>query len=400
MTLKLAMKNLLGRPGRSTAMVLLAAFLAFAIFGGSLMILSLQKGLDGLEARLGADIIVVPYEATTKFNVNALLLQGNPGSFYMRSAYVEKIAQRPGVERVSSQLYLASVSAGCCSVAVQLIGFDPETDFTIQPWIQETYTGSIGPGDVLAGSDIGVPEDGVLTFYGVDCHVVGQLARTGSSLDSAVYAGMDTLQTLIEASQEKGVNPNTLGISAENAVSCVLVKVAEGNDPQRVTDDINLHVRKVKAVRASDMIAGIAGNLSGISRLIGAFVAAVWALCLAIMMIAFTMIINERRREFAVLRVMGMSRRGLARQVLSESLLVSLIGGAAGVALAALIVYPFSSAIEGALGLPFMVPVGGRALALALGALLACGGAGALISAFSAARISRIDTSLILREGN
>ena len=68
--------------------------------------------------------------------------------------------------------------------------------------------------------------------------------------------------------------------------------------------------------------------------------------------------------------------------------------------LAALIVFPFSGAIEARLGLPFVLPGGGRVLALAAGALLACAAAGAVISGIIAARISRIDTSLILREGN
>ena len=148
------------------------------------------------------------------------------------------------------------------------------------------------------------------------------------------------------------------------------------------------------------MISTIADNLTGVSRLIGAFIAAIWVLSLVIMMIALTMLMNERRREFAILRVMGASRRKLAGLVMAESALTNLLGGAAGVALAALVVFPFSGVIEARLGLPFVLPGGGRVLALALGSLAACLAAGAAISAVCAARISRIDTSLILREGN
>ncbi len=396
---KLSLKNLAGKPGRTAAMVLLAMFLSFSIFAGSLTVLSLQQGLNGLEARLGADIIVVPYEATTKFDVKSMLLQGNPGYFYLNRSFADKVATRPGVEATSCQLYLASVSAGCCSVAVQLIGFDPESDFTILPWAQETYHGEIGFGDVLVGSDISVPTDGVLRFFDVDCRVVAQLAKTGSALDTAVYANMETIQALIEASQAKGLNQYN-DISADEVVSSVLVRVAEGYDVESVKNDINLHVRKVVAVRASNMISTIADNLTGVSRLIGAFIAAIWVLSLVIMMIALTMLMNERRREFAILRVMGASRRKLAGLVMAESALTNLLGGAAGVALAALVVFPFSGVIEARLGLPFVLPGGGRVLALALGSLAACLAAGAAISAVCAARISRIDTSLILREGN
>ena len=396
---KLSVKNLAGRPGRTAAMLLLAAFLSFSVFGGSLMILSLQKGLAGLEARLGADVIVVPSSARSKFNVNDILLQGNPGYFYMSRDYADKIAAREGVERISTQLYLASVTAGCCSASVQIIGFDPETDFTIQPWARETYDGRLGYGDVLAGSDISVPSDGKLTFFGVECRVAAQLSKTGSALDTAVYANLETIQALTAASQERGLNQYNKTDPA-TVVSAVLVKVEEGYDVEAVKDDINVHVRKVVAVRAGNMISGIAENLTGISRLIGLFIAAVWALCLIIMMIAFSLIINERKREFAVLRVMGADRGRLAGLVMTEALLVCLAGGALGTGLAALVVFPFSRAIEAALALPFVIPAGGRAALLALLSLGACAAAGALISAASAVRISRVDTSRILREGN
>lgn len=396
---KLSIKNLAGRPGRTAAMALLAVLLSFSIFGGSLMILSLQRGLSGLEARLGADIMVVPYEATTKFNVNSMLTQGNPGYFYMNRDKLDKVLSRNGVERVSTQLYLASVSAaGCCSVSVQIVGFDPATDFTIQPWIQETYHGQIGYGDIVVGSDITIPLEGTLTFFGVECRVVAQLAKTGSSLDSAVYADMDTIRTLIEASQQRGLNQYN-DIDPDSVISSILVQVADGYDVEDVKNDLNLHVRQTVAVRASNMISTVASNLNGIARLIGGFIAAIWALCLVIMMIVFTMLVNERRKEFAVLRVVGASRRKLAGLVMGESLLVNLLGGVVGILLAALILFPFSGAIQHSLGLPFVVPAGGRILALALISLLACAVAGALVSAVSAVRISRIDTSLILREG-
>ena len=48
------------------ALTLLTAFLALAVFGGSVVVLSLRSGLNSLEARLGADIILVPSEAQSK----------------------------------------------------------------------------------------------------------------------------------------------------------------------------------------------------------------------------------------------------------------------------------------------------------------------------------------------
>ena len=82
----LAIKNLRRKPARTVALVLLAAFLSMSIFGGSMIVLSLRNGLRSYEARLGADIVVVPYEAQTKGTLESILLQGIPGYFYMCSA--------------------------------------------------------------------------------------------------------------------------------------------------------------------------------------------------------------------------------------------------------------------------------------------------------------------------
>ena len=54
--MKLIFKNLIKRPGRTAALLLLSVFLAFSVFGGTMTVLSLRRGLESLEARLGADV--------------------------------------------------------------------------------------------------------------------------------------------------------------------------------------------------------------------------------------------------------------------------------------------------------------------------------------------------------
>ena len=53
--------TVLGKKGRSVALFIFAAVLAFSLFGGALILTSLRNGLYSLELRLGADIVVVPY---------------------------------------------------------------------------------------------------------------------------------------------------------------------------------------------------------------------------------------------------------------------------------------------------------------------------------------------------
>jgi hypothetical protein len=48
-------------------------------------------------------------------------------------------------------------------------------------------------------------------------------------------------------------------------------------------------------------------------------IGAVWVLAFAILLIAYGMMIHERRREFAVLRLLGAARGRLCRLMLAES---------------------------------------------------------------------------------
>ena len=395
----LPVRNIQRRPGRSAALILLSLLLGAAVLGGTLVIAGLRSGLASLEARLGADIMVVPYEAATKSGLSDMVLQGNPGYFYMDIGVAEKIAAMDGAGQVSGQFYLASASSSCCSVAVQLIGFDPDTDFTIRPWVQNTYRSELKDGEILVGNDLNAFPGDTLTFYGTDCQVAAKLDRTGTYLDTAVYASNATIKELIAAAKEKQLF-NFGDVDPDAIVSCVLVNVADGFAVEDVLNDINIHVRKVKAVRSKNLISSVTDQLTGISDMIAGLILVVWLLALAIMALAFTMISNERKKEFAVLRALGASRGKLIRVLLQESVIVSLLGSAAGAVLAVLITAGVGRLIESSLGLPFLLPGFGGMLLLAAGAILISTLAGALASSLSAWRISRMDTALILRGEN
>ena len=157
------------------------------------------------------------------------------------------------------------------------------------------------------------------------------------------------------------------------------------------------HVRKVKAVRTGSMIEGIAGSLDGISRIAGVLSVFIWILTLIILTIAFYMMANERKKEFAILRVIGASRKDLSLIVLLESAALSLAGSMAGVLAGLLAVLPFSGAIEQALQLPFLLPGAGQIAVTAAVAGLLSVLFGAVSSSAAAYRIAGADTGTILR---
>ena len=395
----IAYKNLARKPGRSAALIILAAFLCFAALAGSLFISGLKSGLSSLESRLGADIMVVPYEATSKGTLSDMIMQGNPGYFYMDSSIADEVAEIEGIEQMSCQFYLASTSSGCCSAAVQIIGFDPETDFTILPWVKHTYKDELGYMEILVGNDLNAFPGDVLTFYGENVTVAARLDKTGTYLDTAVYASEETIKTLINSSMEKKL-VNFDGLDPDNVISCIMINVAEGYTVEDVLNDINLHVRKVEAIKTSDFLADVSVKLKGVTSVIGWLVVAVWILAVAIMVLAFVMISNERKKEFAVLRAVGASRRKLAGILLEEGLMVSCLGSVIGAAVAVCAALLLSGVIENSLNMPFLLPGAAGFIAMTAGSIAASIAAGSLSSGISAWRISGIDTAVILRGEN
>ena len=168
-------RNLRGYPARTTALLVLTTLMAVAAFGGGLIIQGVRQGLGLAEARLGADIIVTPADTGTGFNPQQALTQTEPDYFYMDAAVVDQVAAVDGVQRVSAQLYLASAKASCCSARLQLIAFDPATDFTIQPWIAQTLPDGedgVGAMEVVVGANVIVFESGIISLFGRELRIV------------------------------------------------------------------------------------------------------------------------------------------------------------------------------------------------------------------------------------
>ncbi len=397
--INLPLKNLTGKPVRSVMLLLLTVLLSFVILAGSLTVSSLRAGLSSLESRLGADIMVVPYEAATKSSLENIVLQGNTGYFYMDSKRCEKIRNCAGIGQLSTQFFLATASAGCCSLPVQIIGFDPDTDFTVQPWIRLSYGKSLQKYDIVVGHDLNAFVGDTLKFYGTECHVAAKLDKTGTSFDTTVFTNEETIKSLIQSSIDLKMN-DFQNIDPEKVVSCVLINVADGYSVEEVLNDINIHVKKVKAVRTKEMISGISDSLRGISDIIGMLIGGIWLFGLLILFLMFTMSVNERKKEFAVLRVMGASRKMLSAVVMKEALLIGCAGALTGTALGMLILLPFHRLIETQLDLPFLLPDAAQILLIAAAAAAITVCVSAAAASFAAYRVIQTDTALILRGEN
>lgn len=395
-------RNLRGYAGRTAALLLFSALMAVSVFGGTMMICGVRSGLETVRSRLGADIMVTPESAKNEFDAQTVLLKAEPGYFYMDSGILEEIRSADGVEAASPQLFLASAKAGCCSTRVQMIAFDPATDFTVQPWLKDAHVpGQMGLLDVVIGSTVdwtSAAQDDVIRFYDTECHVVGQFAPTGSTLDSAVYMNFDTCKALIQACREKGMFKYE-NLDADAVISSVMIRVKPGYDIESVADRIRHQVDGVSVASSAKMVSGIAESLKKVSGTVSVLIPVFWLLGVLMVVLIFTLMMNARGREFASLRAMGAGRGILSGIVIREAFLVNLWGGLIGIAAAAVFLYSFSGLITEMLGSGFVLPPIGQALLLGLLTMLSVMVAAVLSAWISVRKVNRMDAALVLKEG-
>jgi putative ABC transport system permease protein len=395
-TCGLSIKNLRAKPVRTACLAVVVAILAFTLFGGSIIALSLRQGLDTMAKRFGADLMVVPEGASGK--AQALLLHGESNNYYFDAGIVDKIAAMEGVARVSPQFFLTSLSASCCDEPIQLIAYDPATDFAVQPWIAEKYGKRVLDGQVVVGSGIKLRPNGTVKLFSREYPAAAQLSKSASGFDISIFMTMNTMRQIIDNAHEQKIN--FLADKYENEViSAVLVKVDSSRLPSVIAWNIRTQNKGVEVLVSQGIFANIAKTLSGLVKYIHIFSIALWILAVIVLAAVFSGTVHERKKEFAILRILGATRRKLVGIVLCESAIAGIGGGIAGIALASIAVFPFSAIISERLELPYLDAPFFHIILIAIENLLLSAAIGPLASLYSALRISRAETYFTLREG-
>jgi putative ABC transport system permease protein len=392
----LSLKNLAAKPVRTACLVIVTAVLAFTLFGGSLLALNLRQGLSAMTKRFGADLMVVPQGAGEK--AESLLLNGGSNYFYFDSGIAGSIAGLEGVACASPQFFLASLSTDCCDDAVQLIAYDPATDFVIQPWIAEKYSDAVGDGQIVAGSKISFRANGSVKLFNHEYPVAARLSGSASGLDTSIFMTMNTMRGLIARAHAE--NYHFLADKyGDGAISAVLVKAGPSKNTAGLAYTIRREHEGVEVLVSQGIFSRISEAIAGLAGYIRVFSAALWVLALIVLAAVFSGSIHERKKEFALLRIFGATRKKLAGMVLGESAIAGIAGAAAGIVLAGLAIFPFNALISERLELPYLDAPLINIAPLVLGSFLLSVLAGPLASLYAALRISRAETYFTMREG-
>ncbi|MDR3074862.1 MAG: ABC transporter permease [Candidatus Methanoplasma sp.] len=394
----LILRNISARPFRTVGLITVVAILSFSLVAGSLLVLSLENGADNVEERLGADIMLVP--RGSGYEAEAVLIKGEPTAFYMDRSVVDGLDGIKGISEVATQFYLATVSdSDCCDFPVQVIAFDPDSDFTVMPWIEESKSGGIGPGELVVGSNIDITEGGKVKIFGAEYQVAAKLSRSGTGLDTSLYMTQETMKVIAKDASQRGYLL-TAADGIDTRISVVLIRAEPGYDPNAIAEDINFSGLNVDVIKSDAVVAGLTQQMGHLVGYIKVFEVMLWILAVVVLGVLFSVSINERKKEFAIFRMMGATRIKLLSLVFAESSVISIAGALIGVLMALLFVIPFSNSIGSSLGLPYLVPPLSSILFLVLLSVSVSFAIGPLTAMWSARRIGRSEAHSAFMEGN
>ena len=390
-------QSISGRAYRSGLIVSFILVLAAFLMSTTLLAISIGHSLQVGTERLGADIVVVP--AGKEMETQRALLLGKPVSgAWMPAENVDRVAQVEGVAKVSPQLYLETLTgAACCSAwDMFMIAFDPETDFTVTPWLIGKLNEPLGPRDVIGGDWVFVPEaTGKVMIYGVEVNLAAKIEPTGMGLDKTMFLPFDTAREIAKESVTTAARPLEI---PEGQISAVQVKVKENYGIDKIAERIMAAVPGTYAFASLELTRSIHRQTKGLFRMLFLGLTVVWVLAVVLSGLVFSLMVNERRREIGLLRAIGADRNFIFKLFLTESSALGLGGGLIGVVFAVVFVYLFRLYLMLSVEVPLLIPP----LPSLLGFMLACLVIALVLALpallYPAVRASRVDPAVAMRE--
>ena len=152
--------------------------------------------------------------------------------------------------------------------------------------------------------------------------VIGTVAEPQGGTTTDVYIPLQRAQSLA-------------GMSGE--VNTIYVAAASASDITAVQRAIQAQLPKATVTTSSDLASQVTGSLANASSLAGTL--GKW-LAIVVLIAAFAMAslltmaaVSRRVREFGTLKALGWRSRRIVGQVMGETLVIGLVGGAAGIVL-------------------------------------------------------------------
>ncbi|MEL1135780.1 FtsX-like permease family protein [Desulfitobacterium sp. THU1] len=393
----MALENVKRRKGQSMLTVLITALTVLTFVLAFSVLTTLQEGLELSDARLGADIIVLP----NKSNADAFqtIFTAEPVNIYMSEELTEQISQVEGVGRLTSQFFTQSLDESCCSLggASRLVGYDQETDFILKPWLDEQNIERLQDDQIIIGGDVPAFLGNQASVLGEVFTVVGSLYPTGSGMDETIFMNLDVARKL--AKDSPYLQTLWSKESPDHLISAILIKVDEGYLATEVATQINELDLTVEAVATSEIVSSMRSQMNIIGQLVLGLWLAVFLVASLALIGRFSALARERKKEIGLMRAIGVQRADVFKLIVLEAWIMAGAGGVLGSILGVLGVQTVLTSLRSSLDLAMgQWSLGSALLSGGLGIAVALG-LGFLASVYPAWQSSRLDPQVAMTRG-
>lgn len=322
--LKLSIQNLLRHRTRSFLTMLgiaAAVGVLFAVF-------SFNRGFEeGLARELqatGLHFMVVP--SGCAHEVAALVLHGAVIPKYLDTEVIETIRKVDGI-RLTTPILVAQLP-NPDRQRIDLI-YGVETDLLPEIKPEWQIDGNIpgGPHEILLGYNVAkhakIKTGAEFRYPNVDMvfTVSGIVGQTNSQDDAFVYMPIATAQQLLE---------NPTGATA------IGVKVVSPERMGTIISELETNIPGIQIVTMGQVMNSVS-NVASSAKSLSLAIALVAVIIGAVgVMNSILMAVFERSQEIGMMRAIGASRWNIFQIILKETMILTIVGGAAGVVIAML----------------------------------------------------------------
>ena len=106
------------------------------------------------------------------------------------------------------------------------------------------------------------------------------------------------------------------------------------------------------------MIGSTQQGLEGFISLMYILIGILIVLSFVILSLSFKLQVTERKDDYKLMRTIGVTKGEIRKLVLSQAFILSIIGSILGLVLATVSIFPFYTAINAAVSIPFLIPSG------------------------------------------
>jgi len=319
----LAIKNLLRRRGR-TILTILGVAIAIAVLFSLLSFNSgYEKQLSGELDNLGIHMLAVPkgcpYEAAS------LIIHGGVIPKYLSNSDMEEVKKIDGIEVASPMLLQQFYKDGQPHIVYGVMMSDVSR---LKPWwkVEGRFFSDTEDNVMVIGRNLAEKEKlkvGDVLPFGPDeipFTIVGILERTDTQDDDFHFLPLPVAQRFFDKPDQ---------------ITTIAIRI---NDISRISE-ISKELENIPDIQVVTMtqVMGTIMNLVGSARTLIISVIIVAIIISAVGIInTLLMSVNERTREFGMMKAIGASGLDIGRLVLIETLFITVIGGIIGLLLAML----------------------------------------------------------------